>query len=121
MNDIDEDTSAWLGCPTPLEMYQHQCALLEDELTQAQAMLHKARRNVAGLVQLSDDLATGKATAEAALKKAMENIARLNLENSDMERKIASLAVVANQRDHLFRENQRLLSEIRQADAPAAS
>ena len=52
---IDEDTSTWLGCPTPLEMYKHQCALLEDELNQAQVMLHKARRNIAGLVQLSDD------------------------------------------------------------------
>lgn len=117
---IDQDTCEWLGCPTPLEMYKHQCALLEDELTQAQAMLHKARRNVAGLVQLSDDLATGKATAEAALKKAMDNIARLNVENSDMGRKIASLNVVADQRDHLFRENQRLLMERKAQQLPAA-
>ena len=116
--NIDEDTSAWLGCRTPLEMYKHQCALLEDELNQAQEMLCKARRNVAGLVQLTDDLATGKATAEVALKKAMENIARLNVENSDMERKIASLAVVANQRDHLFRENQRLLMEKKNTGSP---
>ncbi|MBN2976927.1 hypothetical protein [Pseudomonas lactucae] len=42
--NIDEDTSAWLGCPTPLEMYRHQCALLEDELIQTHAMLRKARR-----------------------------------------------------------------------------
>lgn len=116
--NVDEDTSAWLGCPTALEMYKHHCALLEDELSQAQAMLNKARRNIAGLVQLSDDLATGKATAELALKKALENIARLNVENSDMGRKIASLDVVADQRDHLFRENQRLLIEIRNQKAP---
>jgi len=30
--NIDEDTSEWLGCPTPLEMYKHQCALLEEEI-----------------------------------------------------------------------------------------
>jgi hypothetical protein len=48
--NIDEDTSAWLGCPTPLEMYKHQCALLEDELIQPQVMLQKARANIAGLV-----------------------------------------------------------------------
>ena len=110
--NIDEDTSAWLGCPTPLEMYKQHCALLEDELKQAQAMLNKARRNIAGLVQLSDELATGKASAELALKKALENIGRLNRENSDMGGKIASLDVVADQRDHLFRENQRLLMEL---------
>lgn len=62
---IDQDTCEWLGCPTPLEMYKHQCALLEDELTQALAMLKKARANIAGLVQLSDELSTGKASAEA--------------------------------------------------------
>ncbi|WP_397459340.1 hypothetical protein AB3464_07690 [Pseudomonas asplenii] len=52
--NIDEDTSAWLGCPTPLEMYQHQCALLEDELIETQRRLNEARRNIAGLVSLSD-------------------------------------------------------------------
>lgn len=31
MNDIDEDTSAWLGCPTPLEMYRQDCRLFENE------------------------------------------------------------------------------------------
>jgi hypothetical protein len=34
MNEIDEDTPAWLGCPTPLEMYQHKYSLLKDELIQ---------------------------------------------------------------------------------------
>ncbi|MCU1782877.1 hypothetical protein NTD80_08920 [Pseudomonas sp. 13B_2.1_Bac1] len=45
--NIDEDTSAWLGCPTPLEMYKQQCALLEDELTTTQQLLSKARANIA--------------------------------------------------------------------------
>ena len=73
MHQIDEDTSAWLGCPTPLEMYKHQCALLEDELTQAQALLSNARKNIAGLVQMSDALATCKAKAEDALKHKIFN------------------------------------------------
>jgi hypothetical protein len=111
--NIDEDTSAWLGCPTPLEMYKHQCALLEDELIQTQAMLRKARRNVAGLVQMNDLLVIGKAAADNALKKALIDIARLNLDNSQLGGKIRSLELVANQRDHLFRENQRLLMELK--------
>ena len=111
--NIDEDTSAWLGCPTPLEMYKHHCALLEDELNQTQVMLHKARRNIAGLVQLSDDLSTRKASAEDALNKARSEVARLNRENSEMDRKINGLLTVAEQRDYLTRENQRLLKELK--------
>lgn len=56
--NIDEDTCEWLGCPAHLEMYKHQCALLEDELTETQALLRKARKNIAGLVQMNDALAT---------------------------------------------------------------
>jgi hypothetical protein len=107
--NIDEDTSAWLGCPTPLEMYQHQCALLEDELIQTEAMLRKARANVADLVQMNDLVFTGKAAAQAELKKALENIARNNFENSELSKKVKSLELVAQQRDYLLRENQRLL------------
>ncbi|MDO9344826.1 MAG: hypothetical protein Q7T99_15210 [Pseudomonas sp.] len=113
--NIDQDTCHWLGCPTPLEMYKHHCALLEDELIQTQAMLRRARANVAGLVQLSDDLATGKAAAEASLKKALSQVAVLNLDNSQLNEKIRSLQLVAEQRDHLFRENQRLLMERKSA------
>lgn len=108
---IDQDTCEWLGCPTPLEMYKHQCALLEDELTDTQTQLNKARRNIAGLVQLSDELATGKAAAEASLKNALAEVARLNLITSELGTKNYSLQLVAEQRDHLFRENQRLLME----------
>lgn len=110
--NLDEDTCEWLGCPTPLEMYQHQCALLEDELTEAQKRLAEARRNIAGLVQMCDLLATGKATAEDELKKALDNIARLNHETWELDGKVRALDSVAGQRDHLLRENQRLLMEL---------
>lgn len=112
MNDIDEDTSAWLGCPTPLEMYQHQCALLEDELIQTEAMLRKARANVAGLVQMNDLLATGKAAAETRLKEAIERISALSGEAPDNV-SFRPIDLVTGQRDHLLRENQRLLGELR--------
>lgn len=110
--NLDEDTCEWLGCPTPVEMYQHQCALLEDELTAAQKRLTEARRNIAGLVQMCDLLSTGKASAEAELKKALDNIARLNHENWDLDGKVRALDSVAGQRDDLFRENQRILLEL---------
>ena len=110
--NIDEDTCEWLGCATPLEMYKHQCALLEDELTQTHAQLRKARANIAGLVRISDDLATGKSAAEESLKKAVAEVGALNRENSEMDRRINGLLSVAEQRDHLFRENQRLMMDL---------
>lgn len=118
--NIDEDTSEWLGCPTPLEMYQHQCALLEDELIQTEAMLRKARANVAGLVQMNDLLATDKASAEKALREALDRISAMSNEPSDRG-SFRPIDLITQQRDHLFIENQRLLSEIRQAQLPSAS
>ena len=115
--NIDEDTSAWLGCPTPLEMYKHQCALLEDELIQTQAMLRKALANVAGLVQMNDLLATGKASAEAALRVALERISAGNDEATG-NLSFRPIDLITQQRDHLFRENQRLLLELKVLKGP---
>ncbi|MCJ7959167.1 MAG: hypothetical protein MUW57_22155 [Pseudomonas sp.] len=109
--NIDEDTSTWLGCPTPLEMYQHQCALLEDELIQTEAMLRKARANVAGLVQMNDLLATSKASAEAALAKALERMSTMS-EKAPENVSFRPIDLLTEQRDHLLRENQRLLLEL---------
>lgn len=42
-----------------------------------QALLHNARKNIAGLLQINDALATGMAKAEDALKSALAEIAEL--------------------------------------------
>ncbi|MGY2157336.1 hypothetical protein [Pseudomonas tolaasii] len=110
--NIDEDTSAWLGCPTPLEMYQHQCAMLEDELTTAYQLLRKARANIAGLVQMNDLLATGKAVAEAQLRSVSADLSRVHVQGSEMSKQIMSLKIIASQNEHLRVENQRLLLEL---------
>ena len=75
--NVDMDTDDWLGCPTPLEMYQHQCAILVDELVETERMLRRARANIAGLVQMNDLLMTGKAEIEAKLAEALEKIGKL--------------------------------------------
>ena len=85
---IDEETCEWLDLPSPLEMYKHHAALLEDEIAVLHLQLRKARDNVRGLVQMNDELATGKAIAEAALKKALADAGRLNQETSEMGRRI---------------------------------
>ncbi|MGY2256545.1 hypothetical protein [Pseudomonas reactans] len=109
--NVDMDTDDWLGCPTPLEMYKHQCALLEDELIQTEAMLRKARANVAGLVQMNDLLATEKASAESALRDALERISARSDETPDNV-SFRPIDLITQQRDHLFRENQRILLEL---------
>jgi hypothetical protein len=118
--NIDEDTCKWLGCPTPLEMYKHQCALLEDELTETQALLRKSRLNIAGLVQMNDFLVTWKKEAAARLSRYAEEVSALNHANSEMGRKINSLMIVSSQRDHLYQENQRLKLELNALKGPSA-
>lgn len=115
--NIDDDTSAWLGCPTPLEMYKHHCALLEDELIQTEAMPRKARANVAGLVQMNDLLATGKASAEAALREAIE---RSSAVANEVPNNVSfrPIDLVTGQCDHLLIQNQRLLMELKALKAP---
>lgn len=110
--NLDDDTCEWLGCPTPLEMYKHQCSLLEDELIQTVTMLRKARANVAGLVQMNDLLATSMTSAEVKLRKAEAEVSRTNLENSENCKKIMGLMMMSSQNEHLIRENQRLLLEL---------
>lgn len=117
---VDMDTDDWLGCPTPLEMYQHQCALLEDELIQTEAMLRKARANVAGLVQMNDLLTTEKASAEMALKEALDRISAMSNEESD-NLSFRPIDLITGQRDDLLRENQRLLGELRDLKEVSAS
>jgi len=110
--NVDMDTDDWLGCPTPLEMYKHQCALLEDELIQTEAMLRKARANVAGLVQMNDLLATEKASAVMALQEALDRMSAMSNEESD-NLSFRPIDLITGQRDDLLRENQRLLGELR--------
>lgn len=110
--NVDMDTENWLGCPTPLEMYQHQCALLVDELVETERMLRRARANIAGLVQMNDLLMTGKAGAETELRMTMADLSRANVHTSEMSKDIMGLKMIASQNEHLRIENQRLLLEL---------
>ena len=114
--NVDMDTDDWLGCPTPLEMYQHQCSLLVDELVETERMLRRARANIAGLVQMNDLLMNGKAQAEQQLSLASSELA--DLKGSLTEPGVLSIRLVAGQRDHFMRENQRLLAELRALKGP---
>lgn len=116
--DIELDTEDWLGSPTPIEMYKHHCALLEDELIRTQAMLRRARANVAGLVQMNDALLVGKVNAKEKLAAALTEIDALKERCSFGA--IQSMKIVAQQRDELLRENQRIKLELNVLKGPSA-
>jgi cell division septum initiation protein DivIVA len=109
--NIDQDTCEWLGCPTPLEMYKHQCALLEDEISDLQRHLAKARANVAGLVQMNDTLLIAKARAERSLRDAQDRLSGTTQDQPEIG-SFRPIDLVTEQRDQLHRENQRLLLEL---------
>ena len=117
--NIDEDTCEWLGCPTPLDMYKHHCAMIEDEVAELQVQLSKARANISGLVKMNDLLATGKASAEAALSQALERTSAISDEAPD-NMNFRPIDLVIGQRDYLLRENQRLLAELKSLKEPSA-
>ncbi|WP_431494817.1 hypothetical protein [Pseudomonas brassicacearum] len=65
-----EDTSDWLGCPTPLEMYRHSCDMLENEVQELTTHLRKARQDIFGLVEMHAAEAKECARLRAELEKA---------------------------------------------------
>ena len=63
------------------------------------------------IVQMNDQLATEKAAAEAELREALGRISSMSYEASENV-SFRPIDLVTEQRDHLFRENQRLLMEL---------
>ena len=57
MDDLVDDSAFSFGAPTLLETYQHHRKLLEAELAESQRSLLAARKRIATLVCLTDDLA----------------------------------------------------------------
>ena len=89
-----EDTDDWLGTPTSLETCRHQLRMYENEFETLTIKLERALENVEGLVRDNDALR-----------------AKLQYAEGDLLSERRRFADVAHQRDHLFQENQRLLSE----------
>ncbi|MEA1029394.1 hypothetical protein T3A99_12535 [Pseudomonas sp. N-137] len=75
MDPLDiEDTSDWLGCPTPLEMYKHSCLMLENEVQELTTQLRKARQDVFGLVEMHAAEAKECAKLRAELKATKDDL-----------------------------------------------
>jgi len=102
-----EDTSDWLGCPTELETCRQFLRMYENEVQELTLQMRKAREDIFGLVQMHADVSQERDQLRAELN-------RLKEEHSELSSKPYSLQLIADQRDHLFRENQRLLMEKRE-------
>ena len=108
MDPIDiEDTSDWLGCPTELETCRQFLRMYENEVQELTLQMRKAREDIFGLVQMHADVSQERDQLRTELN-------RLKEEHSELSSKPYSLQLIADQRDHLFRENQRLLMEKRE-------
>jgi uncharacterized coiled-coil DUF342 family protein len=111
-----EDTSDWLGCPTPLETCRHQLRIYENEVEELTLQLRQAREKIFNLVEIHTEVAGERDTLRAQLVAAKAEASRLHGENSELSTKVRSLLLVSDQNDHLFRENQRLLMEKRERE-----
>jgi ATP-dependent protease HslVU (ClpYQ) peptidase subunit len=91
--------------------------MYENEFEELTLQLRQMRERIFTLVEMNDQLAAEKTKAAADLQKAADNVARLQDERSELLRKVNSMLLVSDQRDHLHRENQRLLMEKRDRES----
>lgn len=111
-----EDTSDWLGCPTPLDTCRHQLRMLENEIQELNLQLRQAREKIFKLVEMHAEAVGERDSLRSQLTGAKAEIAHLRDENSEQSGTIRSLLLVSDQRDHLFQENQKLLMEKRERE-----
>jgi hypothetical protein len=95
-----EDTSDWLGCPTPLEMYRQSCRMLENEVQELTTQLRKARQDIFGLVEMHAAEAKECARLRAELEKAKwawnsEHLRYVELMNKSNGERVANTTLIA--------------------------
>lgn len=103
-----EDTSDWLGTPTPLEMYKHSCHMLENEVLELTTQLRKARQDIFGLVEMHAAEAKECARLRAELKAVRSALDDESRKNSDLTMKSNYLLCA---KDKLISEYHRQLNE----------
>lgn len=79
-----EDTSDWLGTPTPLEMYKHSCLMLENEVQELTTQLRKARQDIFGLIEMHAAEAKECAKLRAELRAVQKTLSNHYLEHTTL-------------------------------------
>lgn len=112
------DQIDWLKCLILLrKTYRQFLRMYENEVQelnlQLQLQLRKAREDIFGLVQMHAEVSKERDQLRVELAKAKAEVLRLQGQTTEMSGKLRGLANVTAQNQHLFNENQRLLSELR--------
>jgi hypothetical protein len=82
--NLDENTCEWLGLPSPLEMYQQHCLLLENEIQELNLLLSKARADIFGLVSMLDEARAKKDEFAGYLRQRCSEAAAMRKQISDL-------------------------------------
>ena len=80
-----EDTSDWLGCPTPLETCQHQLRMYENEFEELTLQLRQAREKIFKLVEMHAEAANERDTLRSQLATAKAETADANRLATEIE------------------------------------
>lgn len=83
--NLDEDTCEWLGLPSPLEMYQQHCLLLENEIQELNLLLSKARADIFGLVSMLSEVQAKKEEFAGYLRQRSAEAAAMRKEIVDLK------------------------------------
>ncbi|NUU37624.1 hypothetical protein HNQ83_21480 [Pseudomonas sp. C2B4] len=85
-----EDTSDWLGCPTPLETRRHQLRMLENEIEELTLQLRQARQNIFKLVEMHPEAIQQQDEAMANMRTKSGEAAGLRKQVYDMDISVRS-------------------------------
>ncbi|WP_256578613.1 hypothetical protein [Pseudomonas sp. B28(2017)] len=80
-----EDTSDWLGCPTPLDTCRHQLRMLENEIQELTLQIRQARQNIFKLVEMHTEAANERDTLRSQLSTAKAEAADANSLATEIE------------------------------------
>lgn len=80
-----EDTSGWLGCPTPLETCRHQLRMYENEFAELNLQLREARGKIFTLVEMHAEVANERDSLRMQLAAAQTETAEANRRTNDIE------------------------------------
>jgi chromosome segregation ATPase len=82
-----EDTSDWLGNPTPLETCRHQLRMYENEFEELTLQLRQAREKIFKLVEMHAEMASERDALRAQIASAKTEAAEANRRATDIETK----------------------------------
>ncbi|VVM54281.1 hypothetical protein PS673_00929 [Pseudomonas fluorescens] len=80
-----EDTSDWLGCPTPLDTCRHQLRMLDNEIQELTLQIRQARQNIFKLVEMHTEAANERDTLRSQLATAKAEAADANSLATEIE------------------------------------